>query len=214
MYLFNLSNEVLYYVLIGVGAILGFLVAFFLTKNKKLFLSIFMSILGGAFGYLIGTFLYEIIFLHIETGSQKIMNIIILACCMILGIVLGIFAPRKICIISTSTIGGYCFMRGIALFLDGTDIKYIDESKVFDYARTENYEQIKDMISSYFFLFPAIFVLFTVIYIAIQHKINPKDPEEDEYKELERKFNKQAKDLRIETSSSSFSDEGKLMEDE
>ena len=104
-------------------------------------------------------------------------------------------------------------MRGIALLLDSTDIKYVDESKVFDYARTENFEQIKEMISGYFFLFPVIFILFTVVYIVVQHKINPKN-EGDDYRELGRLFNKEVKGLRIETMSSSFSEDGQMIEDE
>ena len=214
IYLLDISDKVLYYVLLSIGAILGFLVAFFLTKKKKVFLSIFMAILGGAFGYLIGTFLYEIIFLHIQTGSQKTMYIIILACCMVIGVILGIFAPRKICIISTSTIGGYSFMRGISLFLQETDVKYIDENKIFDYARTENFEQIKEMISGYFFLYPVLFVLFTVVYLFVQHKINPKSDDVDDYKELESKFLNESQTLRIDTSSSFDNNQDKIMDDD
>ena len=213
VHLLNITSNVVFWILIAVGAILGFLLAFFLTKKKKLFLSLYMAILGGAFGYLLGTVIYEIIFLNIQTDSQKTMYLIVVLCCMIIGIVLGIFAPRKICFVSTSTIGGYCFMRGIALLLDSTDIKYVDESKVFDYARTENFEQIKEMISGYFFLFPVIFILFTVVYIVVQHKINPKN-EGDDYRELGRLFNKEVKGLRIETMSSSFSEDGQMIEDE
>ena len=213
--LFGVTSKVALYILMAVGAILGFLFAYFLTKKKRLFLSLFMAILGGALGYLIGMILYEVIFLHIQTESQKTMYIIILACCMVLGIVLGIFAPRKICIISTSAMGAYSFMRGIALFLQDTDIKYIDETKIFDYARTENYDQITAMITGYFILYPIIFVVFTGVYLAIQHKINKKeDDDDDDYKELEKKFMRASQNLRIETDSSFHGSQGKIMEED
>ena len=104
-------------------------------------------------------------------------------------------------------------MRGIALFLDGTDIKYIDESKVFDYARTENFEQIKEMISGYFFLFPAIFILFTAIYIAIQFKLNPRDAEEDEFKEIEKRLNRDDNKKIEEKVNKNFNGDGKVLSD-
>ena len=105
-------------------------------------------------------------------------------------------------------------MRGISLFLQETDVKYIDENKIFDYARTENFEQIKEMISGYFFLYPVLFVLFTAVYLFVQHKINPKSDDVDDYKELESKFLNESQTLRIDTSSSFDNNQDKIMDDD
>ena len=178
--LFDINDKVALYVIFVIGLIIGGVIAYLLTRRKK-YRKIYMCIIGGIFGYLIGTFLYDVLFTLIETSSQKLIYYLILVIFTIGGVISGIFFAKITCIIGTSTLGGYSFMRGISLFLLNV-VEYFDETKIFIYAKTGNYEKIGEMIGAKFYIYPAIWIVFTIIFILIQSKINPKINDIDDYK--------------------------------
>ena len=186
----NVENKYLYlYILVGAGIIIGGIVAFLLTMKKK-FIKIYMCIIGGVLGFLISKFLYDVVISLIETQYQRILSYLITSICILIGIIFGIFFARVTCIIGTSTLGGYALMRGISFFLKGI-VDYIDENKIFYYAsKIGNYEQIAEEIKPLFYIYPGMWVVFIIIFTIIQHKINPKQDDCDDYKELESKFEK------------------------
>ena len=177
---FNIENAIALYVISTIGLIIGGVISYLLTRRKK-YRKIYMCIIGGIFGYLIGKFLYDVLITLIETTSQKLIYYLVLVIFTIIGVVSGIFFAKITCIIGTSTLGGYSFMRGISLFLSKV-VEYFDENKVFDYARTGNYEQIGEMIGAKFYIYPAMWIVFTIVFILIQNKINPKINDIDDYK--------------------------------
>ena len=182
------KNQIIFYIVIGTGIIIGAVVAFLLTMKKK-FIKIYMCIIGGVLGFLIARLLYDVVIFLIETEYQKIIYYSILSVCILVGIISGIFFARLTCIVGTSTLGGYVLMRGISLFLKGI-VDYIDENKIFYYAKTGNYEQIEEEIKPLFYIYPAMWVIFIISFTTIQHKINPKQDDCDDYKDLESKFEK------------------------
>ena len=187
-FLFAINNNIVFYVLVILGLVLGGVVSYFLTRKKK-YIKIHMAIMGVALGFLIGIFISEVLISIIETEYQKAIYYTILIIATIAGGVLGLFFSREICILSTSTIGGYSLMKAISCFLVGK-VDYFDENEIFDYARTANFEQIQNTIKGLFYIYPAMWIVFTIIYIFIQHKINPKIDDCDDYRELEGKFEK------------------------
>ena len=85
-------------------------------------------------------------------------------------------------------------MRGLSFFLYGK-VDYIDEEKLYDFARTGNYEKIADMIVSTFLIYPAILIVLIVVFIIVQIKINPNWKDVDDYKDLNNKFIEKPSDL-------------------
>ena len=182
--LFDINIEIVLYVIVVLGLLIGGGIAYFLTrreKNEK----IYICILGGIFGYLIAKFIYDVLITLIEMKHQKLIYYILLTTLTIIGVIVGIYLHKLMCIIGTSTMGGYIFMRGISLFLIDV-IEYFDEKKVFDYARTRNYEKISEMIGPKFYIYPAMWVVFTLIFIIVQSKKNRIN-----YKNLGKLFDKE-----------------------
>lgn len=210
---FDIKDGLVSYILMGVGFIIGAIIAIILLKKHK-FIKVYMSILGGITGFLIGIFLCDILMTIIQTSHQHTLRTVIIIIFIIIGIVLGIFLSRKVCIFGTSVLGAYAFMKGISFFLYDI-IEYIDEEKVYDYSRTGNFEQIKELIKGKFFIYPLLWVVFTIAYLITQHKINPKVDDCEDYKELEGKFGSVFGQVRIDTDGSnepSIRDE-RIMED-
>ena len=188
--LIGVGNFIIFYIVLGAGLLTGAIIGFLLIRNnKKKYIKIYMSIMGMAMGFLIGVFISQILISFLESQYQKFIYIGLAIIFTIIGGVLGLFFSRKICILSTSTIGGYIFMKGISFLLKGK-IDYINEQVIFDYARTGNFEQIENTVKGLFYIYPAMWIVFTIIYIIIQHFINHKRDDCDDYRELESKFEK------------------------
>ena len=189
--LFNINNKTVLYIIVVLGLLIGEGITYFLTRRKKNE-KIYICILGGIFGYLIAKFIYDVLITLIEMVYQKLIYYILLTTLTIIGVIVGIYLHKLMCIIVTSTMGGYIFMRGISLFLIKV-IEYFDEKKVFDYARTRNYEKISEMIGPKFYIYPAMWVVFTLIFIIVQSKINRIN-----YKDLWKLFDKEEGILSVE----------------
>lgn len=181
-------SPIVLYVLMGLFIIVGGVIAFLLTRKFST-LSIYMSIIGGVCGAIVGLIIYLAFLSLIDTSYQQILFYasIIIFCGA--GIALGIFFVRHICVLGTSAIGSYLMMRGISFFFYEKN-KYIDETQIFDCAKTGNYAKIGELIHPEFYIYPAIFIIFTIICSIIQYKINPRSNEVDDYKDLEEKFEK------------------------
>ena len=91
--LFNLQIDIPLYVIYSLGVIIGGLIAIVLIISKK-YQKIYMGIMGGAFGYFIGTFLYDSLLSLIQTSFQKGLYYLVLIICCIIGIVTGLLFQR------------------------------------------------------------------------------------------------------------------------
>jgi LPXTG-motif cell wall-anchored protein len=170
------------FIVIGVVFLLIGIGLFFLFKRKKDYLKYYMLLIGGLCGYPIGLLIYNLFFSIIDTEQQKLLNIIIIVFCIILGVILGRFFPKHTCIAGTSIMGAYLIMRGIGFFLY-EKIEFIDEHKLYDLAHSGNYEKIADIVWPKFLIYPAILIFFIIVLIIIQIKINPKWKDYDSYKD-------------------------------
>ena len=84
--------------------------------------------------------------------------------------------------------------RGLSLLLY-KKVPYIDQVKLAKLAVTGNFEKIAEMVWSLYLIYPAITIVFTIIFIIIQIKINPNWKDVDDYKDLDEKFTEKPKDL-------------------
>ena len=176
---FNVNNDIVLYEVYILGAIIGGVISFFSIRygeNK-----IFICIKSSAFGYLIGTFLFDILISLIDNSNKDLIYYLFLIVCIVIGIVSGLVSEKKTFIVGTSIVGGYILMRGISFFL-ANYIKYFDEKEVFDYARTGNYEIIREMIGTKFYIYPAMWFLFISVFIFLQIKLNRQrvNPSDDD----------------------------------
>ena len=80
------------------------------------------------------------------------------------------------------------------MFLAGK-VDFLDEQKLYDLAHYGNYDKIAEMIWGIFLIYPAMWFVFSVITIIIQIKINPNWKDVDNYKDLDKEFGNEPKDL-------------------
>ena len=175
--------KVVHIVIESIFIICGIVIyVFFIKKDKKIYSRVYMLIIGGLCGYPIGLLIYNLLFAFIDTSYQQLIRTIIIVACIVIGVFLGIFFPKYTCIIGSSIIGAYLIMRGISSFLHEY-VEFIEEFKLYDLAHSGNYEKISEMILGYFLIYPAILVIFIIIFIIVQIKLNP-NWKESSYKDL------------------------------
>ena len=184
--LFGIEKIWIFISIIIIFLIIGILLAIFFTykkDNKKYY----MLLIGGLCGFAIGVVLNNSIITLISTSKQGLIRIIIITVLVIIGIILGYFLPKGICILGTSFIGSYGIMRGISMFLY-SQIEFLNELKIIDLAKTNNFDKIMELMSGWFYVYPILLIILTVITIMIQIKINPKYNDIDNYKDLDSAF--------------------------
>ena len=184
--LFGIEKIWIFVVIIIIFLIIGILLAIFFTykkENKKYY----MLLIGGLCGFAIGVVLNNSIITLINTSKQGLIRIIIITILVIIGIILGYFLPKGICILGTSFIGSYGMMRGISMFLY-KQVEFLNELKIIDLASTYNFDKIMELMSGWFYIYPIMLIIFTVATIIIQIKINPKYNDIDNYKDLDSAF--------------------------
>jgi hypothetical protein len=169
---------------------------------KKSLFKYYVLLIGGLLGYSIGFLINSTIILIINTSYQKVIQIIIYVVLVIAGVICGRFAAKISYIIGTSIIGSYGLMRGISLYLKDK-IPYLNEQKIYDLAHTGNFEKVGEIFSGWFYIYPAMLLVFTIICIIVQYSINPSFDDIEDYKLLEKEFGdtKLVKDYRFSTES-------------
>ena len=168
--------------LVGIG-----LSIFFIYKQK--FLKIYMVLVGGITGYLLAITINNLFISIIDTEHQKLIRIIVIVVIIIVGVVFGIFLTKGTFIVGTSIIGSYCLMRAMSLFLYGV-VTFVNELKIYDLAKHGNYEVIEEDVLGLFLIYPSMLVIFIVVTIIVQFKLNPKWRDVEDYKLLEKDFDK------------------------
>ena len=201
--IFDLYSEyfIISIVIIVFLFIISIVNAIIIYKKKSLF-KYYVLLIGGLLGYSIGFLINSTIILIINTSYQKVIQIIIYVVLVIAGVICGRFAAKISYIIGTSIIGSYGLMRGISLYLKDK-IPYLNEQKIYDLAHTGNFEKVGEIFSGWFYIYPAMLLVFTIICIIVQYNINPSFDDIEDYKLLEKEFGdtKLVKDYRFSTES-------------
>ena len=186
--LFDVINLAVNIVIMVLFGLLGIGLSIFFVKKQK-YLKFYMILVGGITGYIIGDTINNLFIALIDTAHQKLIQIIVVVLCIIIGVVVGIFLPKGTFIVGTSVLGSYCLMRAISFFLY-TVVPFIDELKIYDLAKHGNYEKIAEMVLSLFLIYPSLLIVFIVVTIIVQFKLNPKWRDVEDYKLLEQDFDK------------------------
>ena len=201
--IFDLYSEhfVVSIVIIVLLFIISLVNAIIIYKKKKLF-KYYVLFIGGLLGYSIGFLINSTIILFINTQYQKVIQIIIYVALIIGGVIIGILQAKISYIIGTSIIGSYGLMRGISLYLK-EKIPFLNEQKIYDLAHSGNFEKIGEIFSGWFYIYPAMLLVFTIICLIVQYSINPSFDDIEDYKLLEAEFGdtKLVKDYRFSTES-------------
>ena len=201
--IFDLYSEyfIISIVIIVFLFIISIINAVIIYKKISLF-KYYVLLIGGLLGYSIGVLINSTIILIINTSYQKTIQIVIYVVLVIVGVICGRFAAKISYIIGTSIIGSYGLMRGISLYLKDI-IPYLNEQKIYDLARSGNFRKIGEIFSGWFYIYPAMLLIFTIICIIVQYSINPSFDDIEDYKLLEKEFGdtKLVKDYRFSTES-------------
>lgn len=194
MNMFNVVNrDVVFIIVESLLVICGIVIFIFLKKKeKKVYAKIYMIIVGGVCCFFLSYVIYQLFFTLINTKYQGVIQIVVPIIGTCIGVLLGIFVPKYTCIFGSSIIGAYCITRGLSYFLQN-QIEYIAEYKIYEFAVNHNFERIKEKILGPFLIYPAIFVVFIIIFIIVQIKLNPNWLE-GSYKDLDKNF-EETKDL-------------------
>ncbi len=132
--IFAFSQVWVVWIFLIVGAILGIVLAYFIIKLTKLV----VCILGGYLGFILGTFLYNFIFIHINSNPKWVYWLVILSC-IILCALIALWLTKHMLVISTAFIGGYAIIRGASLYIG----HFPDEKIVMHLIANEEWEQLE-----------------------------------------------------------------------
>ena len=80
-------------------------------------------------------------------------------------------------------------MRAFSFFLDKV-VPFISEVKIYELATHGNYDKIEEMVLGLFLIYPGMLIVFIVVTIVAQFKLNPKWRDVEDYKLLEKDFDK------------------------
>ncbi len=151
-------------------------------------MEIFIGLVGGIFGFILGTIIYD--FIGIYFSNNITYYILIFIGIGIFG-VLGYIYRKLISIIGTTTIGSYLIIRGLSYVLDGY-LPYIDESIIRELISRGFDSDFK--ISGLYYIYLLILAFLITVGILVQNHMN-KDKSDNDYKNIVKNFNEAIKEL-------------------
>ena len=135
--LFNISQVYVIWIFLAIGVVIGIILAYFIMNSTKLVI----AIIGGYSGYILGIFLYQIVFIYIDSNSKVVYWVTIVVCLTICAL-LAIFITKHMLIIATCLIGGYAIIRGASLYIG----HFPDEKIIMNLLANKEWEQLKGVI--------------------------------------------------------------------
>jgi hypothetical protein len=166
------------WVVFGCSLLLGLVGAYFIARYNKFVIGI---VIGAFSGYVLGYLLYNIAFKYIP-GNQTLILWLTVGVCMIILAVLSYFLFDHLIIITTSFIGAYAVIRGISFFAG----EFPNEAYVIDLYKNEEYDQLKELLSWYVYLYIGCWAIAFGVGVFTQYKLkkdkDEKKKEDDELK--------------------------------
>ena len=144
-------------------------------------------ILGVFCGYPMIKMISTFTIVFIKTTHQRLIHNIVLLAFSICGGILGGQFPEIFCLIGSNIFENYLIIKGLS-FIFYSLATPIDEQKIYDLAKTQNFEKIYEMINCLGLIYPLIFwglliiiPLLKHIYNLLEtHRNNKKKKKEDE----------------------------------
>ena len=169
-----INTEKKLWILLGIGFLFGCFIGY-MIKAK---IMIFTVLLGISMGYSVAEVIYLFLQGFIEWNPTYLYYSVMVVCC-IGGIVVGYYLIKTVMILGTSLVGGYIFMRGVAVIFGN----YFDEEEFADLIKNGEYEQIREKQNGWVYLYLAIWLGMTVFgfyYQCIGHKKKESDSDKIE----------------------------------
>jgi hypothetical protein len=128
-----------------------------IQQSKKY--NIFLGILCG---YPMIKMISIITIVYIRTSNQRLIHNIFLVVFSICGGIIGGFLPEIYYYIGNNIFDNYLIVKGLS-YIFYKLVPPIDEQKVYDLAKTQNFEMINEMINSLGLIYPIIYVIMLLI---------------------------------------------------
>ena len=142
------------WLILVLSIIISIAVGYLFYKMKK----VFMGVLGGLTGYMLGLMVYTFILRYIKSNPNVVFYCTIIGF-IILGFLFAYFLEKHLIITATSILGSYLTIRSASLVIGG----YPSESEIVDLIKREEFEQIKE-VSWFNFNFKYNFIIKFFIY--------------------------------------------------
>jgi hypothetical protein len=163
-----------FWLTIVLSASAGVIVMYFLGKYDTLSRAVF----GALLGFVGGLFLYNLFIRFIQSNPSVVFWLTIIICIGI-GIGVGIWLGKPIIVIATAVIGAYGFIRGISFMAGG----FPDEKQVYELGQKGEWEQMKELLTGWVYLYLAGFLILSALGMFVQFKYFSDDEEEKKEKE-------------------------------
>jgi hypothetical protein len=159
------------WILLILSTIIGLIVGFLMIKIMKVTLGF---ILGGYTGYMLGLFLYNMIFIQINSNPGLVYWLVLISS-IILCCVLAYFLIDHVIIVSTSFIGSYAIIRGVSLYANG----FPNEFYIMDLIKKGETEELKMALRPVVYAYLSCWIILTGLGIFIQYKFRATEEEKD-----------------------------------
>ena len=126
----------------------------------------------------------------IKTTYPRLIHHIVLLVFSISGGVLGGLFPESFSLIGSNIFDNYLILKGLSFLLYSL-ITPIDEQKLYDLTKTQNYEKLNEMVGSLGLVYPVIFcsILIIILLLEISFYLYIKKTEENAKNEKKNKEN-------------------------
>jgi len=155
----QVSNAVMWVVLL-ISIILGVCMAYLFYKLRR----VFFCCLGGVVGYFVALILYAFLLRYINS-NPIVVYWLTFVCCVILGVLFGLYMAKHMVIISTSLIGSYMLVKGPSFVIGG----FPNEGTVIDLINRGEYQQLSTLISASVYIYFVIFLVLLVGGLFVQY---------------------------------------------
>ncbi len=143
-------------------------------------------ILGVFCGYPMVKMISIFTIVFIKTTHQRLIHNIVLLAFSICGGILGGIFPKNFCPIGSNIFENYLIIKGLS-FIFYSLATPIDEQKIYDLAKTQNFEKIYEMINCLGLIYPLIFwglliicLLFKYIYYLLETRGNNEEKKKED----------------------------------
>lgn len=169
----EVSNTMMW-VILASSVIIAVIVAFLFLK----FIKVFYIALGVIMGYAVGLILYNFVLSNVQAHAD-LLYWVSLAICVLVGVLIAVFAHKHLVILATAITGSYITVRGIS-FVAGS---FPNEAEVTDLIARKEYGQLNDLMTWRVYLYLVGFSILLALGLFYQYK---NYSEEDEKKLLDK----------------------------
>ena len=139
------------------GCIFGYVI-----RNET---TTYSLLLGAGLGYLLNTFVYQIVQNYVDFNPEYLYYIC-LGVCIVICAYIGYKLAEKIVMIISAILGGYLAMRGVSLVAE----HYLDEGLIIDLIKEKEWDQLNEMRDGWTYAYLGSWLALTIVGLYFQCK--------------------------------------------